>query len=384
MALILVVDDEEMIREALAQIFEEEGHKVVGQPTAHDALRWLKKYKPDAIFLDVKMPRMSGLEALEEFQKIHPDVPIIMLTGHGNEEVAFEAARKGAFDYISKPPDLNKLLITLRNALENKTLKTEVRKLRQKKAEVPPLIGVSSAMQKVKELIEKVAPTDVRVLITGESGVGKEVVARHLHLKSNRSNGPFVSINCGALPSELIESELFGHEKGAFTSAVRQHIGSFERANGGTLFLDEIGEMPPSAQVKLLRALEEKAITRVGGEKKIPVDVRVISATNKDLKKEIEKGNFRLDLYHRINVVEIRIPPLRERPEDIPPLVEHFVKQFKEEGLPEKKFPPETLKELQQLPWHGNIRELRNAIERLLILVEEDTVTPSHIKEFLT
>ena len=383
MALILVVDDEEMIREALAQIFEEEGHKVIGQPSAQDALRWLKKYKPDVIFLDIKMPKISGLEALEEIQKIHPEVPVIMLTGHGNEEIAFEAAKRGAFDYLSKPPDLNKLLITLRNALENKHLKNEVKKLKRKTVDAPPLIGVSKAMERIRELIEKVAPTDARVLITGESGVGKEVVARHIHMKSKRADGPFVSINCGALPSELIESELFGHEKGAFTSAVRQHIGSFERAHGGTLFLDEIGEMPPSAQVKLLRALEEKAIIRVGGEKKIPVDVRVISATNKDLKKEIDKGNFRLDLYHRINVVEIHIPPLRERPEDIPPLVEHFVEQLHSEGMPKKEFLPETIKVLQELPWYGNIRELKNAVERLLILVEGDKVTPEHIEEYI-
>ncbi len=386
MSTILIVDDDPAILQSLQLVLQEEqpDWNIITIDHPQKALEWLDKHRPDVVLLDIKLPQIDGLEMLEHILQRYPDVPVVMMTGHGDEETAFKAAQLGAFDYITKPPGFARLFTALRNALERKALKQEVRRLRrQRSEEVPPLVGQSAAIERIRQLIQKVAPTDARVLITGESGVGKEVVARHIHAQSRRASGPFVAVNCGAIPSELIESELFGHEKGAFTSATRQHKGKFEQAHEGTLFLDEIGEMPLSAQVKLLRAIEERAITRVGGEKKIPVDVRIVAATNKDLRKEIEAGRFRADLFHRLNVIEIHIPPLRERKEDIPLLVEHFLKEFEQQGLKPKRFPPETIQALQEYSWPGNIRELKNAIERLLIVVEGDTVTPQDVKEYI-
>jgi DNA-binding NtrC family response regulator len=315
------------------------------------------------------MPKMDGLEFLEKAKETNPDIPIIMVSGHGNIDTAVDAVKKGAYDYISKPPDLNRLLITLRNAMDKSTLVTETKTLRRKVNKTQDMIGVSAPILKIKETIEKVAPTDARVLITGENGVGKELVARWLHERSNRASGPIVEVNCAAIPSELIESELFGHEKGSFTSAVKQRIGKFEQANGGTLFLDEIGDMSLSAQAKVLRALQEGKITRVGGDKEINVDVRVVAATNKDLLKEVEEKNFRLDLYHRLSVILIHVPSLNERRDDIPMLVEHFLEiTCQEYGMARKAIDKEAMKVLQQHNWSGNIRELGNIVARLVIL----------------
>lgn len=315
------------------------------------------------------MPKIDGLEFLQKATEINPDIPVIMISGHGNIETAVEAVKKGAFDYISKPPDLNRLLITIRNAMDKTVLVKETKTLKRKVSKVQEIIGESVAIQKIKETIEKVAPTEARVLVTGENGSGKELVARWLHEKSNRSSGQIVEVNCAAIPGELIESELFGHEKGSFTSAIKQRIGKFEQANGGTLFLDEIGDMSLSAQAKVLRALQEGKITRVGGEKEISVDVRVVAATNKDLLKEVEEKNFRLDLYHRIGVILIHVPSLNERKDDIPLLVDKFLTDIAEEyGQPKKDIDKKAMDALMQHNWTGNIRELRNVVERLIIL----------------
>jgi len=315
------------------------------------------------------MPKLDGIEFLEKAKAVNADIPVIMISGHGNIDTAVEAVKKGAFDYISKPPDLNRLLITLRNALDKQNLVTETKVLKRKVGKVLEMVGTSPAIQMIKDTIDKVAPTDARVLITGENGVGKELVARWLHEKSNRNSGPIVEVNCAAIPGELIESELFGHEKGSFTSAVKQRIGKFETANGGTLFLDEIGDMSLTAQAKVLRALQEGKITRVGGEKDINVDVRVVAATNKDLLKEVEEKNFRLDLYHRLGVIIIHVPSLNERREDIPLLVDYFLDIIASEyGQPKKQVDKAAIDALQAYNWTGNIRELRNVVERLVIL----------------
>lgn len=365
---ILIIDDEAPIRRVLRDILKNESYQVEDAATGMEALQAIKDQDFDAVFCDIKMPEMDGIEVLEAIRK-ESDVPVIMLSGHGTIETAVEAIKKGAFDFIPKPPDLNRLLITLRNALDKKNLATENKVLKKAVKLQNQMIGESEPMLGVKDMIEKVAPTNARVLITGENGTGKELVARQLHELSPRSSGPFIEVNCAAIPSELIESQLFGHEKGAFTSAIKQRKGDFELADGGTLFLDEIGDMSLSAQAKVLRALQENKITRVGGEKEIPVDVRILAATNKNLKTEIEKGNFREDLYHRLSVIVIQVPPLRERKDDIPLLIGNFLEIIAQDmGKPVPTFEPEAMEELKQYQWTGNIRELRNIVERLVIL----------------
>jgi DNA-binding NtrC family response regulator len=371
MAKVLIVDDETPIRRTLKDILNFEKFEVDEASDGLECLVQLKKTQYDVILMDIKMPKMDGMEALERVQALAPDTPVVMISGHANIDTAVEAVKKGAFDFISKPPDLNRLLITIRNALDKSTLITETRVLKQKVSQykTQEMIGDSDPMQKIKDTIDRVAPTEARVLITGQNGTGKELVARWIHEKSNRAKGSIVEVNCAAIPSELIESELFGHEKGSFTSAHKQRIGKFEQANGGTIFLDEIGDMSLDAQAKVLRALQESRITRVGGDKEIKVDVRVIAATNKDLRKEISLGRFREDLYHRIAVIIIEVPPLNERREDIPMLVEHFINQICEEyGISPKKISKEGMVALQNVNWTGNIRELRNCVERLIIL----------------
>ncbi len=367
MTKILIIDDEAPIRRVLRDILENESYQVEDAATGMDALQLIKDHEFDAVFCDIKMPEMDGIEVLEAIRK-DSDVPVIMLSGHGTIETAVEAIKKGAFDFIPKPPDLNRMLITLRNALDKKNLTTENKVLKKAVKTQSQMLGESTAMLEVKEMIEKVAPTNARVLITGENGTGKELVARQLHELSSRSRGPFIEVNCAAIPSELIESQLFGHEKGSFTSAIKQKKGDFELADGGTLFLDEIGDMSLPAQAKVLRALQENKIVRVGGEKDIPVNVRILAATNKNLKSEIEKGNFREDLYHRLSVVVINVPPLRERKDDIPLLVDSFMESIAQDmGKPAPTFEPEAMEMLQQYQWTGNIRELHNIVERLAI-----------------
>lgn len=372
MARILIIDDEKAIRDTLKEIMEYEGYKVVDTEDPKKGLDLIKNEEFDVVLCDIKMPKMNGLEVLEKAYEIAPDVPFIMISGHGNIETAVEATKKGAYDFISKPPDLNRLLITIRNAVEKNTLVVETKVLKRKVSKTREIVGESPAIQKINDTIEKVAPTDARVLITGDNGTGKELVARWIHEKSNRANAPLIEVNCAAIPSELIESELFGHEKGSFTSAVKQRIGKFEQANGGTLFLDEIGDMSHSAQAKVLRALQENRITRVGGDKDILVDVRVIAATNKDLLKEIDKGEFRMDLYHRLSVILIHVPTLNDRKDDIPIIAEKFIKEVCEDsGIPKKSFTPDGLEALKEINWTGNIRELRNVVERLVILCDQ-------------
>lgn len=372
MANILLIDDEKSIRKTLKEILEYEGYVVDEAGDGAEGLRMIQEGDYDIALCDIKMPKMDGMEVLEKAQISNPDVPFIMISGHGTLETAVEAVKKGAFDYVAKPPDLNRLLITIRNALDKSNLITETKVLKRKVTKTREIIGDSPAIQKIKETIERVAPTDARVLITGDNGTGKELVARWIHEKSNRANGPLIEVNCAAIPSELIESELFGHEKGAFTSAIKQRIGKFESANGGTLFLDEIGDMSQSAQAKVLRALQENKITRVGGDKEIPVDVRVVAATNKDLIKEVENNTFRLDLYHRLSVILIHVPSLNDRTDDIPLLSERFVKEICEDyGVPKKVITPKAMMEIQNINFTGNIRELRNVIERLVILSEQ-------------
>jgi two-component system, NtrC family, nitrogen regulation response regulator NtrX len=369
MATILIIDDEKAIRKTLTEILSYEGYKIDEASDGEEGLKRFAEKSYDIVLCDIKMPKVDGIEFLEKAREINNDVPIIMISGHGNIDTAVEAVKKGAYDYISKPPDLNRLLITLRNALDKQTLVTETKVLKRKVSKVQEIVGNSNAIQKIKDTIDKVAPTDARVLITGENGSGKELVARWLHEKSNRNSSPIVEVNCAAIPSELIESELFGHEKGSFTSAIKQRIGKFETANGGTLFLDEIGDMSLTAQAKVLRALQEGKITRVGAEKDINVDVRVIAATNKDLLKEVEAKNFRLDLYHRLGVIIIHVPSLNERREDIEILVEHFLEMVASEyGQPKKEIEKQALEYLKNYNWTGNIRELRNVVERLIIL----------------
>ncbi len=380
---ILIIDDERSIRSTLKEILEYEKYEVIEAADGAEGLQLLKKEDIDLVMCDIKMPKMDGMEVLSAAAEIKPDLPFIMISGHGSIDTAVEATKKGAYDFLQKPPDLNRLLITVRNALEKKELVTETKILKRKVSKTRDILGTSSPIVRIKDTIEKVAPTEARVLITGENGSGKELVARWIHEKSNRANGPLIEVNCAAIPSELIESELFGHEKGSFTSAIKQRIGKFEQANGGTLFLDEIGDMSMSAQSKVLRALQENKITRVGGDKEISVDVRIIAATNKDLFKEIEENNFRMDLYHRLSVIIIHVPTLNERSDDIPEIAQSFLVEICEEyGVPIKKFSANALKALQNYQWTGNIRELRNMVERLIILsgkeiTEEDVMLNS-------
>jgi len=369
MAAILVIDDERSIRNTLKEVLEYENHQI---DLAEDGLIGLSKIKEnhyDIVLCDIKMPKMDGLEVLEKIFQITFDVQVIMISGHGTVDAAVEAIKKGAYDFIEKPLDLNRLLITIRNAMDKTSLISETRTLKKKVARNFEMIGNSESMQKIREMINRVASTDARVLITGANGTGKELVARQLHEQSNRAGGLFVEVNCAAIPSELIESELFGHEKGSFTSAIKQRKGKFELADKGTLFLDEIGDMSLAAQAKVLRALQEGRVARVGGDKDIVVDARVIAATNKDLKEEIAQNRFREDLYHRLGVIIIHVPSLSERIEDIPQLAAHFIDQIcSEMRLSPKGISEEAIQELQKLPWTGNIRELRNVIERLIIL----------------
>ncbi len=371
MANILVIDDDRPIRSTLSEILEFEKFKVSTAEDGKEGLEKIKANSYDLVLCDIKMPKMDGIEVLEQSLAAKPDLAVVMISGHGTIETAVDAIKMGAFDFIAKPLDLNRLLVTVRNALDRNELVEETKTLRKKvhQSKLNDIIGESKAIAEVKEMIAKVAPTDARVLITGSNGTGKELVARNLHQNSERKKKPFIEVNCAAIPSELIESELFGHEKGAFTSAVKQKKGKFEQAEGGTLFLDEIGDMSASAQAKVLRALQENKISRVGGEKDIKVNVRVLAATNKDLKKEIEEGNFREDLYHRLSVILIEVPALKERKEDIPLLVDFFIERIcAEQGMPAKQFEKKAIEALQQFEWTGNIRELRNVIERLLIL----------------
>ncbi len=371
MAKILIIEDEAAIRRVLTKILSEENeaYHVTEAADGEDGLNKIKAEDFDLVICDIKMPKLDGEEVLQEAKKLKPEVPFIMISGHGDLETAVNTMRLGAFDYISKPPDLNRLLTTVRNALDNKSLVIENKRLKKKVSKNYQMIGESEPISQIKQMIEKVAETDARVLITGPNGTGKELVAHNLHEKSNRSQFPLIEVNCAAIPSELIESELFGHVRGAFTSAVKDRAGKFEAAHKGTIFLDEIGDMSLAAQAKVLRALQENVITRVGADKDIKVDVRVIAATNKDLRKEIEEGRFREDLYHRLAVILIKVPSLNERRDDIPVLIEHFTKKIAEEsGSAPKLFSDEAIELLKAYDWTGNIRELRNVVERLIIL----------------
>jgi len=383
MADILIIDDEKAIRKALTEILSAEGYKTEEAGDGEEGLKKFKERTYDVVLCDIKMPKLDGIEFLQKATESNADVPVIMISGHGNIETAVDAVKKGAFDYISKPPDLNRMLITIRNAMDRSSLVTETKVLKRKVNRVQEMIGESNPIKKIKETIEKVAPTDARILITGDNGVGKELVARWVHEKSSRASGQLVEVNCAAIPSELIESELFGHEKGSFTSAIKQRIGKFEQANGGTLFLDEIGDMSLNAQAKVLRALQEGKITRVGADKDINVDVRVVAATNKDLLKEVEEKRFRLDLYHRLSVILIHVPSLNERKDDIPLLVERFLSDIcVEYGVAKKNIDEEALKLLQEYNWTGNIRELRNVVERLIILSGK-TISTEDVKSYV-
>lgn len=385
MARILIVEDEKAIRKVLRDILLNENKKyhIDEAENGQQAIDMAGDNFYDLLLCDIKMPGIDGVEVLKYYREHSPDTQVVMISGHGDMDTAIECIKTGAYDYLSKPPDLNRLLNTVRNALDRKNLLTENKILKKKVSKQYQMVGQSEALNSVRDMIDKIAPTDARVLITGANGTGKELVARQIHEKSNRNSGPFVEVNCAAIPSELIESELFGHKKGAFTSAVKDRKGKFELADGGTLFLDEIGDMSLSAQAKVLRALQENKITPVGGDKDITVDVRVIAATNKNLQDEISKGNFREDLYHRLSVIIIKMPKLSERVDDIPLLVKHFsAKIAEEQGLPMKTFAPETISYLQQLPWTGNIRELRNVVERLMIL-GSSTITLDEAKKYV-
>lgn len=382
MSKILVIDDERSIRNTLKDILEYEKYEV---DLAEDGIKGIEKVKGaeyDVVLCDIKMPGIDGIEVLQQLAEIAPDTPVVMISGHGNIDTAVESIKKGAFDYIEKPLDLNRLLITIRNAMDKSNLMYETKILKKKVSKKYEIIGESKAIKTIIEMADRVATTDARVLITGSNGTGKELVARRIHEQSHRSSGPFVEVNCAAIPSELIESELFGHEKGAFTSAVKQRIGKFEQANGGTLFLDEIGDMSLSAQAKVLRALQESIINRVGGDKHIKVDVRVVAATNKNLSVEIGENKFREDLYHRLSVILIHVPALNERLDDIPLLANHFVKQIcSEYGMPEKSITEQAIEELKNIHWTGNIREFRNVIERLIILCDQ-VITEKDVLQF--
>ena len=381
---ILLIEDEKAIRKTLSEILSYEGYKIDEAGDGEEGLKKFKEKTYDMVLCDIKMPKMDGIEFLQKAGEANADVPIIMISGHGNIETAVEAVKKGAYDFISKPPDLNRLLITIRNALDKTNLVTETKSLKRRIGKVQEMIGDSSPIKKIKDTIDKVGPTDARVLITGDNGAGKELVARWLHEKSNRRDGQLVEVNCAAIPGELIESELFGHEKGSFTSAIRQRIGKFEQANGGTLFLDEIGDMSLNAQAKVLRALQEGKITRVGADKDINVDVRVVAATNKDLLKEVEAKTFRLDLYHRLSVIIIHVPSLNERRDDIPMLVDSFLDSIcAEYGTAKKSIDPAAVTALKEYNWTGNIRELRNVVERLIILSGK-SITTEDVKNYVT
>jgi DNA-binding NtrC family response regulator len=370
---ILVIDDEKAIRNTLKDVLEYEKYKVDLAEDGPSGLALFSEKKYDIVLCDIKMQKMDGLEVLQKIMEISTVTPVVMISGHGNIDTAVEAIKKGAYDFLEKPLDLNRLLITIRNAMDKSSLITQTQVLRKKVSKMYEIIGESEAINKVREMIDRIAPTEARVLITGANGTGKELVAHQIHEKSNRAKGPFVEVNCAAIPSELIESELFGHEKGSFTSAIKQRIGKFEQADGGTLFLDEIGDMSLSAQAKVLRALQENRITRVGSEKDIQVNVRVVSATNKNIKKEIENNNFREDLYHRLSVILIHVPTLNEREDDIPLLADHFNSLIcKEYGMSKKTIRKDAIKELQKIQWTGNIREFRNVLERLIILCKDE------------
>ena len=381
MSRILIIDDQDPIRRVLREILENEKYQVDDAANGPTALEMIKEQEYDAILCDIKMPDMDGIEVLEQV-KGTSDTPVIMISGHATIDNAVEAIKKGAFDFIQKPPDLNRLLITMRNALDKRSLSTENKALKKAVSRQNEMVGTSAPMMEVRDMIEKVAPTNARVLITGENGTGKELVARQLHELSPRRYGPFIEVNCAAIPAELIESQLFGHEKGSFTSAIKQKKGDFELANGGTLFLDEIGDMSLAAQAKVLRALQENKIVRVGGEKEIPVDVRIIAATNKDLRKMIDENAFREDLYHRLSVIVVHVPPLRERKDDIPLLVSSFVESIAANmGQAVPKFTDEAFEELKNYQWTGNIRELHNIVERLVILCGS-TITKDDVIHF--
>ncbi len=373
MAKILVIDDEKSIRDTLKEILEYEDHQVDIAADGEEGLEQFKNNKYDIVLLDIKMPKKDGIEVLEDIFGVATDVPVIMISGHGNIDTAVESIKKGAYDFIEKPLDLNRLLVTIRNAMDRSSLIKETKTLKRKVTKTYDIVGESKPVQQVKDMIEKVAPTNARVLITGPNGSGKELVARWLHEKSDRAEFPFVEVNCAAIPSELIESELFGHEKGAFTSAHKQRKGKFEQAHTGTIFLDEIGDMSLNAQAKVLKALEEKKVTRVGSDKDIHVDVRIIAATNKNLKEEIKNHHFREDLYHRLSVILISVPGLDERKDDIPLLANHFNELIcADYGVPKKEINDDAIEELKKINWTGNIREFRNVLERLIILCEKE------------
>ena len=377
---VLIIDDERSIRNTLKDILEFEGHEISLAADGKEGLELAAANNFDVIFCDIKMPGMDGVEVLEKMIENGVESSIVMISGHGTIDTAVECIKKGAFDFIQKPLDLNRILITLKNATDKTTLVKETKILKKKIPGIQEIIGESEPIQRIKEMIDRVAATDARVLITGANGTGKELVARWLHEKSNRANMPFIEVNCAAIPSELIESELFGHEKGAFTSAVKQHKGKFEQADGGTLFLDEIGDMSLSAQAKVLRVLQENKLTRVGSDKDINVKVRVIAATNKNLRDEIDQGNLREDLYHRLSVILIHVPSLAERRDDIPLLTNYFIKQIcNESGMPMRSISPDALEEMKSYAWTGNIRELRNVVERLIILSRDNTITKADV-----
>ncbi len=373
MARVLVIDDERAIRNTLKEVLEYENHEA---DIAENGIKGIELFEAgsyDIVLCDIKMPEMDGTEVLAKIMDVNPDTPVVMISGHGNIDTAVDAIKKGAFDFLEKPLDLNRVLITVKNALERSTLVTQTKTLKKQVSKRYEMIGESAGIIKVKEMIDRVAPTEARVLITGSNGTGKELVAHQIHEKSNRSKGPFVEVNCAAIPSELIESELFGHEKGSFTSAIKQRIGKFEQANGGTIFLDEIGDMSLSAQAKVLRALQENRISRVGSDKDIQVNVRVIAATNKNIREEIDNNRFREDLYHRLSVILIHVPTLNERIDDIPLLAEHFNDLIcSEYGMNKKKITRDAIAELQKINWTGNIREFRNVLERLIILCRDE------------
>ena len=380
---ILIIDDERSIRSTLTEILQYEKYTVEEAKDGEEGLKMILENDYDVVLCDIKMPKMDGMEVLEKVYSTGKDIPFIMISAHGSIETAIDATRKGAYDFITKPPDLNRLLVSVRNAMDRNTLVTETKTLKKKVNKAYQIIGESKEIKHIFKTIEKVAPTDARVLVTGPNGSGKELVARAIHTQSKRTNEQLVEVNCAAIPSELIESELFGHEKGSFTSAIKQRIGKFEQASGGTLFLDEIGDMSLSAQAKVLRALQENTITRVGGEKEIKVDVRIIAATNKDLTKEIAEGRFREDLFHRLNVIPIEVPALNQRVDDIPLLINHFLTLVADDyGTAAKKMDAKAVEALKNLPWTGNIRELKNVVERLVIMSDK-SITLDDVKTYV-